>query len=84
METPRYITQITSDWLREVTRNTNLKAGPGIKITPDGDGLKIEIDQDTFKQWIWSAVKHRIMFATPPLGLVPIADLGSISLDPGA
>jgi len=83
MDNPQYITQISGDWLRQVSRNTNLKAGPGIKISPDGDGLKVEIDQETFKQWLWSAVIHRLFYATPALGLCPLSNLDSIILDPG-
>lgn len=83
MDAPQYITQITAEWLKRVTQNTNLKAGPGIKITPDGDGLKIELDQDTFKQWLWSAVRRELFYATPPLGVCPLSNLGDIVLDPG-
>lgn len=83
MEVPEHITQISATWLRKVEKNTNLKAGPGIKITPDGDGVKIELDQDVFKQWLWSAVVHQLFYATPPLGVCPLTNLGDIILDPG-
>lgn len=88
MECPRYITQITGEWLREVSRCTNLKAGPGIKITPDGDGVKIELDQDSFKQWLWAAIKGGL-YNCPPGGAGPctpgvqLSNLGSLILDPG-
>lgn len=82
-DNPRYITQISSEWLDRVSRNTNLKPGPGIKLTPDGDGLKVEIDQEVFKQWIWAAVTHGLIYATPPLGVVPLSNIGDVSLDPG-
>lgn len=83
MEAPRYITQISGDWIRKVDQQTNQKAGPGIKIEPDGDGVKISIDQDAFKQWLWAAVRRQLFYATPPLGLCPLSNLGDIILDPG-
>lgn len=82
--TPKNFAQIGPEWILKVEHGINLKPGAGIKIDPDGDGFKISLDQDAFKQWVWSAVKHGIIYATPPLGLAPLSDLGSIPLDPGA
>lgn len=79
METPRYITQISSDWIQRVTQATNLKPGPGIKITPDNDGIKIEVDQDALKQWLWTYIKN----ATTAVNTVTLSNLDSIILDPG-
>lgn len=81
METPRYITQISSEWLNRVTQAANLKPGPGIKLTPDNDGIKIEIDQEVFKQWFWAYVKANTISAT---NTITLADTADVVLDPGA
>jgi hypothetical protein len=79
METPRYITQISSDWIKQVSQATNLKPGPGIKITPDNDGIKIEVDQDELKQWLWTYIKN----ATNTTNSVTLSNLSNVILDPG-
>lgn len=80
-DNPRYITQLTSDWIKRVSKAANLKAGNGIKLTPDGDGVKVEIDQETFKQWIWTWIKRG---TTTAVNTITLSDIGSVSLDPGA
>lgn len=84
---PQYITQIDKDWFRKVDRATNLKAGKGIKIEQDGDGLRLEMDPEVFKQWLWTCI-YRDMIYAPPGGdapcrpNIPLGNLKNILVDP--
>lgn len=83
---PQYITQIGKDWFLKVDKATNLKAGKGIKIEPECDGFRIELDPEVFKQWLWTCV-YRDMIEAPPGGGacrpgIPLANLNNILVDP--
>ena len=78
METPKYITQISGEWLRDVARKTNLKSGIGISIVPDNDGVRIEIDQNSLKMMMYAYIKK----ATTAANSVSLSDISSVNLDP--
>ena len=86
--TPKNFAQIGPEWILKVEHGINLKPGPGIKIDPDGDGFKVSVDQDAFKQWLWAAIKGGLYYC-PPGGAGPctpgvqLSNLGSLLLDPG-
>jgi len=79
-DNPQYITQISSDWIKKVSRHSNLIPGPGIKITHESDGVKIEVDQETFKQWIWKWINSY----THTSNTKQLSELQNIILDPGS
>ena len=50
----KYIAQMTRDDLKKIAALTNITVEPGVKITPTSNGLKIGIDKQQLKLWLWT------------------------------
>jgi len=58
MDVPRYITGISRADLAKMYAVANMQVGPGIKIQPSGENVKIYVDENQLKQWIRNFVDN--------------------------
>jgi len=60
MNTPRYITEISKDWFKSVSKAANLESGPGLKVEEYESGRKIVIDETQFKLMVYAILKRTV------------------------
>ena len=58
MRIPNHITELKRADFEEIARSTKLPSGRGIRIAPQNDSIKIEIDENEFKRMIWAFLQN--------------------------
>lgn len=53
----KYITQLTASDIAKMIAAGNMRAGRGLIIRPEGNGLVIEIDENVMVDFIWCFVR---------------------------
>ena len=56
----KYITQLKSEDMNRMIKVSRIKAGNGIKLDFDGDGVVVSIDKEALKYMIWSYIKGAV------------------------
>jgi len=57
----KYITQLTAEDIRKMLAAGNVKAGEGITIENDGNGLTISLDKEKLIEYIWCYVRAHVI-----------------------
>jgi len=55
----QYITQITSEDLKEIAEAANIHGSDGIILSKDGDGLAVSIDKQALRMWVNEIIKGK-------------------------
>ena len=55
----KYFSALTREDLKRLAACTNITFEPGIKIDHTANGLKIGIDKQQLKLWIWTFYRRR-------------------------
>ena len=59
-ENPRYITQISNDWLNRVNKTVNAEGERFIKVEDRGEKKVITIDENQFKLAVYAILRETI------------------------